>query len=129
MTIRQTDQDMIPLKKRDHALLGETSVRYNSVYGNHCSRHLQKNEEKAPGTHCIVSSTGVQIAVLFDNRPDTVIHLLTPYLQMRLKTGKLTKEDIDRMTGDIQNISGRKALADAIVDDLNELPGTWTGAE
>ena len=85
-------------------------------------------EEKVPGTHCIVSSTGDQIAVLFENRPDTVIHLLTPYLQMRLKTGKLAKEDMDLMTRDIQNISGRKAMADAIIDDLNESSGKWTDA-
>lgn len=86
-------------------------------------------EEKVPCIHCIISSTGDQIAVLFDNRPNIVIHLLTPYLKMRLKTGKLTREDIDRMIMDIQNISGRKAFADAIIDDLNELAGTWTDSE
>ena len=87
-----------------------------------------KIEKEVPGTHCIVSSTGDQIAVLFDSRPDTVIHLLTPYLQMRLKTGRLTLEDTDQMIKDVQNISGRKANADAIIDDLNESSGTWTDA-
>ncbi len=85
-------------------------------------------EEKVHGAHCIVSSTGDQIAVLFDNRPDTVIHLLTPYLQMRLKTGRLTQEETDQMVKDVQNISGREALADTIIDDPNESPGTWTDA-
>ena len=86
-------------------------------------------EEKVHGVHCIVSSTSDQIAVLFDNRPDTVIHLLTPYLQMRLKTGRLTQEDTDQMIKDVQNISGRKEWADAIIDDLNEQSSEkWTDA-
>lgn len=82
-------------------------------------------EEKISGTHCIVSPTGDQIAVIFNNRPDTVIHLLTPYLQIRLKAGKFTKNDIDLIISDLQNISENKKMAKAIIDDLNESSEKW----
>lgn len=77
-------------------------------------------EENVSGTHCFISPIGDQIAVVFDNRPDIVIHLLTPYYQKLLKSGKLTENDVDQMIEKIQNISTRKAWTDAIIDDLNE---------
>lgn len=77
-------------------------------------------EEKVPGTTCVVSPYGDQIAVLFDSQPDKVIHLLTPYYQMRLKKGILREEDLDLLIDDVRRIAERKALTDAVVGSIED---------
>ncbi len=77
-------------------------------------------ENKVPGTRCIVSPYGDQIAVLFDNQPDKLIHLLTPYYQMRLKKGLIEEKDLDLLIGDVSRIAERKALTDAVVGSIED---------
>lgn len=80
-------------------------------------------EKNVLGTSCVISPTGDQIAVIFAGRPDTVIHLLTPYYRMRLNAGEITEEDVGNMVEEVRSISVRKALADVIIDDLNNTLG------
>lgn len=77
-------------------------------------------EKKVPGTKCIVSPYGDQIAVLFDNQPDKVIHLLSPYYQMRLKKGLIEEEDLELLIRDVRRIVERRALADAVVGSIED---------
>lgn len=77
-------------------------------------------EKKVPGTRCIVSPYGNQIAVLFDNQPDKVIHLLSPYYQMRLKKGLINEEDLDLLINDVRRIAERRALADTVVSSIED---------
>ncbi len=75
-------------------------------------------EKEVPGTCCFSSPDQTQIAVTFNNRTDTVIHLLTPFYQNRLSSGKITEEDILQLVSDVRSIAERKPWTDAIIEDL-----------
>ena len=77
-------------------------------------------EDKVPGTKCIVSPYGDQIAVLFDNQPDKVIHLLTPYYQMQLKKGLIEEKDLELLIAEVRRIAERQALTDAVIGSIEE---------
>ena len=77
-------------------------------------------DKEVPGTRCFSSPDQTQIAVTFINYTDTVIHLLTPFYQNRLSSGKITEEDILQLVSDVRSIAERKPWTNAIIEDLKE---------
>ena len=76
-------------------------------------------EREIPGTRCTVSPAIDQIAVQFEERPEIVIHILTPYYQQQLKRKGIPEENISKLISDVRNIAEHRAYADTIIEDIN----------
>ena len=79
----------------------------------------QMVSENVSAVRCTVSPSGDQIAVEFNNRPDVVIHLLTPYYQNKLKNGGIPEEDIPPLIDEVRKLAENRVYSDAIIADLN----------
>ncbi len=67
-------------------------------------------EESVPRTHCRLIPHTTQISVTFDYRPDKVVSLLTPYLQMCLKQGNIPDDDLHRLIEEVRGIATFRIL-------------------
>lgn len=75
-------------------------------------------QDAVPSVVCIVSPAMDQIAVQFKNRPDVVIHLLTPYYQNKLKTVGLSDDDIHQLINDVKLINDRSVYTATVIEDV-----------
>lgn len=75
--------------------------------------------KEIPTAMCIVSPSGDQIAVKFSNRPGDIIHLLTPYYQIKLKNGGIPNEDIPPLIDEVKRLAEKGVYSDALIEDLN----------
>ena len=80
----------------------------------------QMVSENISAVRCTVSPFGDQIAVEFDNRPGVVIHLLTPYYQIKLKNGGIPEEDIPPLIDEVKRMAERNIYSDALIEDIND---------
>ena len=62
-------------------------------------------EKSVPGTHCKLIPHTTQISAAFNYRPDKVVSLLTPYLQMCLKQGQIPDDDLTRLIEEVRGIA------------------------
>ena len=67
-------------------------------------------EKSVPRTHCRLIPQTTQISVTFDYRPDKVVSLLTPYLQMCLKQGSIPDDDLERLIEEVRGIATFRIL-------------------
>lgn len=67
-------------------------------------------ERSVPRTHCRPVPNSTQILVTFDYRPDKVVTLLTPYLQMCLKRGEIPDDDLQRLIEEVRGIASFRIL-------------------
>ena len=67
-------------------------------------------EKSVPGTHCTPIPNSIQIRVTFNYRPDKVVTLLTPYLQVCLKRGEIPDDDLHRLIEEVRGIATFRIL-------------------
>ena len=67
-------------------------------------------EKSVPRTHCRLIPNTTQISVTIDYRPDKVVSLLTPYLQMCLKRGAVPDDDLQRLIEEVRGIATFRIL-------------------
>ena len=67
-------------------------------------------EKSVSGAHCHPVPNITQIRVTFDYRPDKVVTLLTPYLQVCLKRGEIPDDDLHRLIEEVRGIATFRIL-------------------